>query len=98
MDGDRGRDFARAGRPFTQEAKDQERKFVGLPVEVHVLERYGIENYFSKVALEALVGRDLTSFFPIPPDVKFDEYLYDSHTAAPLYTKNSTERVAQLLI
>ncbi len=50
------------------------------------------------MALEAVVGRDLTSFFPIPPDVKVDEYLKDSQTGAPLYTKKSSERVAQLLI
>ncbi len=98
MDGDRGRDFARAGRPFTQEAKDQKRKFVGLPVEMLVLERYGIENYFSREAFEAVVGRDLTPFFPIPPDVKVDEYLKDTHTGAPLYSKKSNERVAQLLV
>ena len=98
MDGDRGRDFSRAGSPYTQEAKDQERKFVGMPVEFHVLERYGIENYFSREALEAVVGRDLTPFFPIPPDVKVDEHLKDSQTGALLYKKKSSELVAQFLV
>jgi hypothetical protein len=98
MDGDRGRDFVRPGRPYSQEARDQERKFIGLPVEMQVLERYGIENYFPRQALEAIVGQDLTPFFPIPPEAKVDEYLKDSRTGTPLYSKKSNERVAQLMV
>jgi hypothetical protein len=91
-------DFGRAGHPYTQQAKDQGKKFIGLPVELRVLERYGIENYFPRQVLEAIVGRDLASFFPLPPDAKVDEYLRDSVTGAPLYSKKSNERVAQLIV
>jgi hypothetical protein len=98
MDGDNGRDWGRASHPYTQQAKEQERKLIGLPLEMRVLERYGIENYFPRHALEAIVGRDLASFFLIPPDVKVDEYLVDSSTGASLYSKKSNERVAQLLV
>lgn len=77
MDGDQGRRFDRPGRPLTQRARDQARRFVGLPVELHVLERYGIENYFPQAAFQAVVGRDLTPFFPIPHHVAVTEYLRD---------------------
>jgi hypothetical protein len=83
---------------FQQPARDQERKFAGLPVEFHVLDRYGIENYFLREALEPVVGRDLTAFFPIPPDIKIEENLKDSQTGAPLCKKTSNERVAQFLV
>jgi len=32
-----------------------------------VLERYGIENYFSQAACESVLGLDLSSVFPLPP-------------------------------
>jgi hypothetical protein len=35
-------------------------------IQLHVLERYGIENYFPRAVLEAVVKRDLASFFPVP--------------------------------
>jgi gamma-glutamylcyclotransferase (GGCT)/AIG2-like uncharacterized protein YtfP len=77
MDGDQGRRFDRPSRPPTKLARDQAKRFVGLPVELHVLQRYGIENYFPQAALEAVVGRDLTPFFPIPDHVSVREYLKD---------------------
>lgn len=64
MDGDQGRRFDRSSRPLTQLARDQARRFVGLTVELHVLQRYGIENYFPHTALQTVVTRDLTPFFP----------------------------------
>jgi hypothetical protein len=64
-------------RPLDILARDQAKRFVGLPVELHVLQRYGIENYFPQAALEAVVGRDLTLFFPIPDHVSVCEYLKD---------------------
>jgi hypothetical protein len=78
MDGDLGRRLGRKDRPLTKQAKEQEKRLVGFPVELHVLKRYGIENYFPKAILEAVIGRDLTPFFPIPDHVAVMEYLKNS--------------------
>jgi hypothetical protein len=37
----------------------------GLPIQLRVLERYAIENYFPQHTLEKIIGTDLTPFFPI---------------------------------
>jgi hypothetical protein len=79
MDGDLGRRFDRKDRPLTKLAREQERRLAACPVELHVLKRYGIENYFPKAILEAVIGRDLTPFFPIPDHVAVTEYLKDSN-------------------
>ncbi len=34
-------------------------------VSVRILNRYGIENYFSRTALERVLGRDLSGQFPL---------------------------------
>lgn len=91
MDGDQGRRLARSARPLTQLARDQLRRLVGLPVELHVLQRYGIENYFPQTAFETVVRRDLTPFFPIPHHVAVTEYLKDG---APLWW----QRIRRFLI
>ena len=46
---------------------------LGVPLEV--LERYGIENYFPQKALEAVTGKNLSAYFPIPDHVAVNEYL-----------------------
>lgn len=79
MDGDRGRRLDKSGKPLTRIAREQQRRFASLPVELHVLARYGIENYFPRSCLEAVVGRDLTPFFPIPDQVSVCEYLRGSN-------------------
>lgn len=78
MDGDLGRRLDRKDRPLTKLAREQEKQLVDFPVELHVLKRYGIENYFPKAILEAVIGRDLTPFFPIPDHVAVTEYLKNS--------------------
>jgi len=75
MDGDEGRRLNKPNKPLTDIARDQVRRFEGLPVELHVLQRYGIENYFPQVRLEAIAGRDLSPFYPIPDEVSVCDYL-----------------------
>jgi hypothetical protein len=75
MDGDKGRRLDKPRKPLTRLAKEQRGRFTSLPVELHVLERYGIENYFPQSSLETVVGQDLTPFFPIPDHVSVCEYL-----------------------
>ena len=48
-----------------------------MPVELHMLQRYGIENYFPQSCLEIVVGQNLNRFFPIPDDVSACEYMRD---------------------
>ncbi len=74
MDGDRGRKLTRNEQPLTDQAKELKRRFAKHPIKLHVLRRYGIENYLPRHACEAILGRDLTAFFPIPPDKKIDDH------------------------
>lgn len=78
MDGDLGRKLNRSKKPLTDLAKAQMRRLAGLPVELRVLERYGIENYFPQGALEKVTGKNLSAYFPIPDHVAVVEYLRES--------------------
>jgi hypothetical protein len=44
-------------------------------IELHVLRRYGIENYFPRAAVEGVLGIDLSAYFPVPEHVGFTEHL-----------------------
>jgi hypothetical protein len=55
MDGDSGRRLNKRGKPYTTTAKNAFAAVRGLPITLHVLERYGIENYFTRDALEEAV-------------------------------------------
>ena len=61
MDGDVGRDLRRRTKPYSASAKNAFAAMKGRPIQLYVLERYGIENYFSRAALEKETGRDLES-------------------------------------
>jgi len=67
LDGDRGRDWKQPGHPLNADAQRVIAKLGQAGVQVHILERYGIENYFSREAFEAVLGRDLGAFFPLDP-------------------------------
>jgi len=66
LDGDCGRDLSVPDRPIKPEVEGLLRTLrerAGVPV--HVLMRYGIENYFTQTAMEAVIGCDLSSAFPL---------------------------------
>jgi hypothetical protein len=67
MDGDIGRKLHKRNEPLTDAAKAVQRRFKGHAITLHVLRRYGIENYFPQHACEAVLKRDLSGYFPIPP-------------------------------
>jgi hypothetical protein len=67
LDGDRGRNWSSPDHPLNNEAEKLVAKLAQAGVQVHVLERYGIENYFSLEALAAVLGRDLGTTFPLNP-------------------------------
>jgi hypothetical protein len=74
MDGDNGRELKERGKPFSQLAQDAKRKLEPIGIPLEVLGRYGIENYFSQRACEALMGKDLNGCFPIPDDVSVKDH------------------------
>jgi hypothetical protein len=75
MDGDNGRHLDKEGKPLSDLARQEAKKISALPIELHVLERYGIENYFPKIVFETVLGTDLSAIFPIPDDVSVVKYL-----------------------
>jgi hypothetical protein len=80
MDGDSGRRLNKRGKPYTTTAKNAFAAVRGLPITLHVLERYGIENYFTRDALEEATGRDLSVFMPIPENIAIEDHLVDNKT------------------
>jgi len=75
MDGDQGRHLTKNNKPFTKLGRQERQRLAGFPIEFHVLERYGIENYFPRTALEKVLKLDLSSYFPIPNHVSVTQYL-----------------------
>jgi hypothetical protein len=75
MDGDLGRHLTKNDKPFTKLARHEQQRLARFPIEFHVLERYGIENYFPRTALEKVLTLDLSSYFPIPSHVSVTQYL-----------------------
>ncbi len=67
LDGDGAYDYTRPG-PVT---RSNARRFLARlrrdRIEVKVLDRYGLDNYFPRHAFEAVMGRDLTAHFPLDP-------------------------------
>jgi hypothetical protein len=74
MDGDVGRKLKKKNRPLTDQARQLNNRFANHPITLHVLERYGIENYLPQHAYETILGRDLSTYFPIPHDKKIEEH------------------------
>jgi hypothetical protein len=74
LDGDVGRHLKKRGKPYTKVAKEERRKLANFPIELRILERYGIENYFPQDVFEKVVGTDLSAYFPIPDHVPAVEH------------------------
>jgi hypothetical protein len=70
LDGDRARDWSRAGFPIRPERtlRSAIAKFKRHKVRFVILERYAIENYFPQVAFESVLGVPLAGHFPLRPD------------------------------
>ena len=75
MDGDEGRKLSKRNRPLTDMAREQQKRLARCGIELRVLQRYGIENYFPRGAIERVIGIDLSAFFPAPEDTPFIEHL-----------------------
>ncbi|MBL8233257.1 MAG: hypothetical protein JNL98_32465 [Bryobacterales bacterium] len=110
MDGDVGRKLRKDNRPLTEPAKQLEKRFANHPITLHVLQRYGIENYLPQQACETVLGRDLTLYFPIPHYRKIEEHFCETQPfwrrwlnrlrwqkQPSFYHKNLNEKVAKHL-
>lgn len=101
MDADEGRDLTRENRPLTEQAREIQRRFGDHPLQLRVLQRFGIENYVPRHAYEAVLLRDLTSYFPLPETISILEHFRDQdaghQTDASFYRKNLNQAVAQHL-
>jgi hypothetical protein len=75
MDGDEGRKLTKRKRPLTDMARDQQRRLARCGIDLCVLQRYGIENYFPQGAIERVLGMDLSAFFPVPEETPLTEHL-----------------------
>jgi hypothetical protein len=75
MDGDNGRKLDAQPPPLTDLAREQTARLRAAGVELRILERYGIENYFPRQAVEMVLQRDLASFFPLPHNVPIADHL-----------------------
>jgi hypothetical protein len=71
MDGDEGRKLSKKNQPLTDMAREQHARLAKYGIELRVLRRYGIENYFPKAAVQRVLGIDLSDFFPVPEDQSF---------------------------
>ena len=99
MDGDMGRHLRKSKKPLTQEARKAKRMLRGYPIRLHVLKRYGIENYFSQRACEKLLQRDLNAYFPIPDHVSIRKHFCEppSCQSGSFYHKGLNDQIAQFL-
>jgi hypothetical protein len=79
MDGDEGRLLQKPGKPLTKLAKAEQARLSAHAITFRVLERYGIENYFPRAAMERIVKVDVSSYFPIPDHVPVALYLSEEY-------------------
>lgn len=96
MDGDNGRNLRKAKKPLTDMARAEYARLKGFPITLVVLERYGIENYLSQHAVEAVVGRDLSAFFPIPPDVPIQNHFASAKKTFKWKIRSSVAKLLKL--
>lgn len=69
-DGDNGRDWNRPGRPLSTDGADLLRRLDAIGVTGFVLQRYGLENYFTRAAVDAVLGAAVGQHFPLADDAK----------------------------
>ena len=67
LDGDRAYDYSRAGLVKRADARRLLARLQQDGIEVKVLDRYGLENYFPQHAFETVMKRDLSACFPLDP-------------------------------
>jgi hypothetical protein len=93
MDGDNGRQYGKPTLRYSSEAKQAFRMFEHRPIHFFVLERYGIENYFTQAAVEGVSNQNLAGQWPLPIDQAIPSYLTDA-AGSRFYSKSKNAEVA----
>jgi hypothetical protein len=65
MDGDKGRRLSDPDRPLSPKGDRLQSRLEAVGIKLHVLRRYGIENYFTQRAMEDVLRRNLSEHFPL---------------------------------
>jgi hypothetical protein len=68
LDGDNGRDYAVHGHPLSARSASVRHRLAEAGIDVVVLRGYGIENYFTRAAVEVAHGPALAAQFPLADD------------------------------
>jgi hypothetical protein len=93
MDGDNGREYGKPKLRFSPDARAAFRAFKHRPIHLCVLERYGIENYFTQTAVECVSNQNLAGQWPLPADKPIPAYLTDA-SGNRFYSKTKNADVA----
>ena len=110
LDGDRAYDYGKLGLILRNDVRAFLARLRRDGVEVKILDRYGLENYFPQHAFETVMGRDLSEYFPLDPRRPVNSQIpgYDKNTNTQLASATARadltgtdlgaflERVAQL--
>ena len=89
LDGDRAYNYRRPGLVLHPDARGVLARLRRAGVEVKVLDRYGLENYFPPHAFETVMGHDLVAHFPLDPRRSVSDQI-------PRYSKNMNADLARL--
>lgn len=89
LDGDGAYDYSRPRLELKPEVRPFLARLHSEGIEVTVLDRYGLENYFPQRAFESVMGRDLRAHFPLDPRRPVNRQI-------PGYNKNMNTALAQL--
>ncbi|HTY85625.1 MAG TPA: hypothetical protein VMB19_15500 [Silvibacterium sp.] len=93
MDGDKGREYGKPKLRYSSDARLAFRRFKHHPIHLFVLERYGVENYFTQAAVESITSLNLAGQWPLPIDKAVKDHLTDS-SGASFYSKGRNADVA----
>jgi hypothetical protein len=96
MDGDNGRQYGKPTLRFSPDARAAFRAFGRRPIHLCVLERYGVENYFTQSAVENVFSQNLAGQWPLPIDTAIPFYLTDP-AGNRFYSKSRNADVAALM-
>lgn len=93
MDGDNGREYGKPKLRYSSTARLAFRRFGHRPIRLFVLERYGVENYFTQPAVERALSQNLAGQWPLPADKPIPAYLTDP-SGQHFYSKTRNADVA----
>ena len=89
LDGDRAYDYTRDGLVERADVRALLARLRQGRIEVKVLERYGLENYFPQHVFETVIGHDLSAHFPLNPRKRVNHQILG-------YNKNMNVKLARL--